>query len=383
MRILKHSTLMLAVFVFFGCDDSDTATPVSKPAVKTIDGPVFVEPGQDLQAAMDSAAAASKDRRLVLRPGVYQTETTQFCLLALTSQHDGVIIEGMDGAELSARSAQHPNLATVAHVIYCGHGLKSQTIIRNLKISGASGLATNNRVPREDFGQFAGRLKQGLFFHMDGGAVKVYGQSSPVFENIVFADNETTLCGGAVSVEQQGLRENPVIFRSCRFLRNRCPATGSAVDILEGSSARLENCLFANNVGNYGMDAVLAEFGLSYNEKHGSGALTVFPTSTAIVDRCTFTGNWNAVDDHGQGSQYTNSIFVSNSVSDGSRPGHPYEVDIVEKDVVHQCIFHSEHVDLQNTVDVKQNTFTNELPEFDEDFVPANPQYHAFGFRSE
>lgn len=382
MQTLKHTASALAFFVLFGCDRSDTAPPVSASVVKPIDGPVFVEPGQNLQSAIDSAAAATEDRRLVLRPGVYQTEVKQFCLLALTSQHEGVIVDGMAGAELSARSAQHPDQATVAHVIYCGHGLTSRTIVRNLKVTGALGLATNSRVPREDFGQFAGRLKQGLFFYMDGGAVKVFGQSSPVFENIEFADNETRLCGGAVSVEQQGLRDEPVIFRSCRFLRNRCPATGSAVDILEGSSARLENCLFADNVGNYGMDSVLAEFGLSYNEKHGSGALTVFPNSTAIVDRCTFTGNWNAIDDHGYGSRYTNSIFVSNSVSDGSRPGHPYEVDIVQKDVVHQCIFQSEHVDLQNTVNVEQNTFTNERPEFDEDFVPANPQYRAFGFRS-
>ena len=377
--------VFVVLSVIFGCDRSDPAATANRSVVTidvaAIDGPVYVAPGQNLQAAVDLAASASKDRRLVLRPGVHQTESTQFCLLALTSEHDGVVVEGMTGAELSARSATRPDHATVAHVIYCGHGLSSQTLIRNLKITGAKGLATNSGVPDEDFGKLEGQLNRGLFFFMDGGAVKIFGRSSPVFEDVEFSDNETRLCGGAVSVEQQGFGEGPATFRSCRFFRNRCPATGAAVDVLEGSFVQLENCLFVDNVGNYGMDSVLAEFGLSYNETHGSGALTVFPNSTAIVDRCTFTRNWNAVDDHGKGSQYTNSIFVSNNASDGSRSGHPYEVDVVERHIVRQCIFNSDHADLQGTVDTGENTFTNEAAGFDGNFVPSNPQFHSFGFR--
>jgi len=344
-------------------------------------GPVYAAPGENLQRALDDAAAADGIRKLILKPGVYQASRQGFCLLALTAQHDGVIVEGQEGVILSARSAEDPDVAAVSHVIYCGDGVTSKTMIRGLTITGAKGVATQIGVPVEKYGERSSVLKHGLFFYLDGGAVKIFGKSSPVFEDVEFVENETNLCGGAVSIEQQGFREEPVVFRDCRFLRNRCPATGSAVDVLQGSSVRLENCLFAENIANYGMQQIEQQYQLSYNGEHGSGALTVFPAAVAWVSRCTFVDNWNGADDRSDDSRYEDTIFASNNASDGSRPGHPYELDIIHADGVEGCFFHSEHPDLQGTVSAKRNVLNAEDPQFDENYIPTNPRYHDVGYR--
>jgi len=374
--------VLIFPFVFasmLGCRDNDSVVTNGPPVARS--GPVYVTPDQDLQAALDAAASATVDRRLILKPGVYQTAKTQFCLLAVTSKHDGLTVEGLDGVVLSARSPDNPNAATVSHVIYCGDGITQSTVFRNLTITGANGMATNGGVPVENYGDRAAFLKQGLFFFMDGGAVKIFGQSSPVFERVDFVDNLTQLCGGAVSIEQQGFQTSPPMFRDCRFLRNRCPATGAAVDVLQGSSVSLENCLFVDNIGNYGMTEVQEKYQLSYNGEHGSGALTVFPGSKAMVNRCTFVGNWNAVDDRSESSRYVETIFAANDASDGSRPGHPYELDIINAGGVEGCIFYSEHPDLQRTVSSDTNILTADDPQFGENYVPANPLYGDVGFR--
>lgn len=377
----RLATLLVALAVGFGgCDDGSPPSPNDR-AKGAATGPVYVEPGDDLQAALNRAATATTDRRLVLRSGEYRIEGPSYCLLAVTAKHDGVTIEGESGAVLSARSSADPNTAAVAHVIYCGDGLTSATMIRHLVVTGAKGLATNANLPVEEYGRRAASLSRGLFYFMDGGAVKVYGQSAPTFEAVVFENNETNLCGGAVSIEQQGFRTHPVTFRNCRFLRNRCPGTGSAVDVLEGGAASFENCLFAHNVANYGMDQIAREYGLTYNEKHGTGALTVFPKSDVTVVKCTFTANWNGADDRGQQSQFQDCIFAANNATDGSRPGHPYELDILNAAGVRGCYFFSEHADLRGTISPQNNQLNAPDPEFDDDYIPQNPMYRKVGFR--
>ncbi|MCR9199602.1 MAG: hypothetical protein NXI04_13220 [Planctomycetaceae bacterium] len=338
-------------------------------------------PGDDLQAALDLAATATDDRRLILLPGVHYASRPSFCLLAVTARHEGVTIEGREGTILSGRSASDPERAVVSHVLYCGHGLTEATQIRHLVIRDAGGVAISTGVPREFLGRESAVLQRGLFFQLDGGAVKVFGNSSPVFDAILFENNATMLCGGAVSIEHQGVCANPVQFLNCRFIGNRCPATGSAVDVLEGSLAQLENCLFVGNIGNTGMEDVKNRFGLTYNAKHGSGALTVFPGSRARVSRCTFWDNWNGVDDHGPGSQYSRCLFIDNDASDGSRPGHPYEVDIIAPNSVVDCVFHAKTPDLRGTVSADSNTFLTTDPSLDEHFVPAAESCRDVGYR--
>lgn len=376
---LVSALLIASCSLVIGCTDPVASRMDS--IEEQISGPVYASPGQDLQAALDLAASATDDRRLILRPGKYTSDRPKFCLLAITACHNGVVIEGTGETILSGKSADHEAATILSHVVYCGHGLTSETQIRNLTISGGGESITKVGVPRERYEGLAGRLQQGVFFHMDGGAVKVFGESYPTFEQVHFENNETKLCGGAVSIEQQGLRQHPVTIRNCVFKNNRCPATGSAVDVLQGSSVEIHNCLFVENIGNYGMDLIRLEFGLSYNETHGSGALTVFPASTAVVTGCTFVRNWNAVDDRGEKSSYRNCIFAANDSSDGSRPGHPYEVNIDSLAAVKDCVFSSAHPDLKGSVSLTHNTFLDAPIKFSSDNVPSEPNLGSFGYR--
>src|SRR5258708_18111311 len=104
-------------------------------------------------------------------------------------------------------------------------------------------------------------------------------------------------------------------IENCVFRHNRAQVTGAAVDLLEGSAARLVNCLFVENASNLGSDVVAQRSGeLAFTN---SGVLTIFQHSRALVEKCTFTRNRNAVDDMGGQSTYLNCIFADDNRSEG------------------------------------------------------------------
>ena len=117
--------------------------------------------------------------------------------------------------------------------------------------------------------------------------------------------------------------------------------------ILHGSRATLENCLFAGNLANLGVDYVGMLSGGEYHPEHGSGALTVFARSRVSVTRCTFTDNWNGVDDDGSGSTYVDSIFWKNTRPGGISAGPRYELDIVDAAGVRGSFIHGDVNDLR------------------------------------
>lgn len=165
------------------------------------------------------------------------------------------------------------------------------------------------------------------------------------------------------------------------FENNHCPATGAAIDVLQGSFAIIENCLFVGNIANTGMDRIAREFGLTYNHRHGSGALTVFPESKTIVKRCTFTGNWNGVDDRGSGNIYADNIFWMNTARDGSRPGAAYEIDILDARNVTRCFLKGHIADLRGTLNRADNVLEAADPQFNASFIPRAPEYRDVGYR--
>ena len=67
-----------------------------------------------------------------------------------------------------------------------------------------------------------------------------------------------------------------MLFRNCIFRDNRTQTTGSALDLLHGSAATVENCLFVGNVANMGVDVVGLLTGGEFHPENGSGAITVF-----------------------------------------------------------------------------------------------------------
>ncbi len=193
--------------------------------------------------------------------------------------------------------------------------------------------------------------------------------------------NYTSPCGAGVSVEHLGRPLDAAVFRDCIFRDNRTQVTGAAFDLLHGSWARLDNCLFVGNVSNLGVDYVGLMSGGEYHPEHGSGAMTVFEGSRAEVSRCTFTGNWAGVDDNGVGSTYVKSIFWNNTLNGGISTGARYEIDITRGEGVLESFIHGETDDLRGTINRAVNRFDPPDPRFDAQFAPQAPEYRAVGYR--
>ncbi|MDA1232476.1 MAG: right-handed parallel beta-helix repeat-containing protein [Planctomycetota bacterium] len=399
-----HLTLALLALTgalwYVGCSDSVAPKPPStqrandkRATVKVVprpdsEGVFHIHEGDSIQDVLDAAASDPVRKHVVIHGGTYRPGRTSQAMVRFHAKHDGIFLEGQGEVTLTAENwdvavhgaSGYP--AVVNHVIYFGDGISNATKLKGVRITGANGFATNAETdgPIEPHSDRAG-LEKKLFFYLDGGAIKVFGKSSPVIEGVEISDNQTQLCGGGISVEQRGFNDEPVRIINCRFLNNKCPATGSAIDVLEGSSAFIQNCLFVGNISNSGMAEVQSRYGLKYNEIHGCGALTVFSDSTATVSHCTFTANWNGADDRGE-SSYRDCIFWMNTASDGSLPGSNYELDIGESGSVKDCWFHGMIDDLRGTIDPKTNSFQASDPLFDSNFQPRNPVYREAGYRT-
>ena len=122
--------------------------------------------------------------------------------------------------------------------------------------------------------------------------------------------------------------------------------------------------------------------GGEYHAEHGSGALTVFARSRVTVSRCTFTGNWNGVDDDGTGSTYVDSIFWKNTLAGGISAGARYEIDIVDAAGVRGSFIHGDINDLRRHDRREGRTrsirrIRGSMPQF----VPQAPEYAKVGYR--
>lgn len=352
------------------------------------DGAYHVHPGQQIQAALELAAADSLHKTVKVHAGIYRPQRPGQAMIWFNARHDGIVLEAVGEVVLTAANPEiadpeadsYP--AVVNHVVYLGDGISRRTVLRGFTITGANNFVTRSDEP-VNIQPHSGNVvwKKGMFFYTDGGGIKIFGRSYPTIERVEVYDNYTSPCGGGVSIEHRGFKEEAVLFRDCIFRDNRCQVTGSAVDVLTGSYAILENCLFIGNVSNTDIDFIGRRDGYEYNVEHGSGALTVFPDSRVEVRRCTFTDNWNGADDKGEGSLYVDSIFWHNVKAGGIAKGERYELDILDGSGVRACFLNGAIVDLRGTIDREANQFGAPDPAFDERFVPQAPGYAGIGYR--
>lgn len=383
-RLLPTIACGLAMWIQAGCrGPEDVAIPV--PDARGI---YHVHPGEDVQAVLDAAAQSGTDVTVKIHAGTYQPTRHGQAFIRFNRQHDGIKLEAVGKVVLTAanrriaapRDAGFP--AIVNHVVYFGDGITPRTVLRGVIITGANGfVGDDSTLPAIEPDSELPELKKSLFFYVDGGAIKIFGRSYPTIDSVVIRDNMTRLCGAGVSVEHRGFSSDAPRFRNCVFRDNRCPGTGAALDVLGGSAAEIENCLFVGNIGNAGMDQIASQYGLRYNDQHGCGALTVFPGSRVSVRRCTFTNNWNGADDKGVGNLYVDSIFWQNVASDGSRPGGPFELDIADASNVRGCYIGGNVADLRQTIDPQDNNLEAPDPQFDMLFQPRAVEYRNVGYR--
>jgi hypothetical protein len=343
-----------------------------------------VRPGGRIQDALEAAARDPTNKTVFVHAGTYRPDARAQSLIWFNARHDGITLEAVGDVTLTAANPeiadrQAPSFpAVVNHVVYFGDGISRKTVMRGFRITGANNFTTGSgdRSPIE-----SDDVRKTPFFYADGGGIKIYARSYPAIEQVEVSGNYTSPCGGGVSVEHLDQVQESVLFRDCLFRNNRTQITGAAVDILHGSRATLENCLFTGNVANLGVDYVGMLSGGEYHPEHGSGALTVFARSRVSVSRCTFTGNWNGVDDDGSGSTYVDSIFWRNTLGGGISPGARYELDIIDAAGVRGSFIHGDLNDLRRTIDPKANTFDPPDPRFDGNFVPQAPEYARVGYR--
>src|SRR5687768_2080621 len=343
-----------------------------------------VRPGGRIQDALEAAARDPVDKKVFVHAGTYRPTSKGQALIWFNARHDGITLEAVGEVTLTAANPEVADRdapstpAVVNHVVYFGDGITRNTVLRGFRITGANNFTTGSgdRSPIE-----SDDVRKTPFFYADGGGIKIYARSYPTIEQVEISGNYSSPCGGGVSVEHLDQVQESVLFRSCVFRNNRTQITGSALDVLHGSRATLENCLFAGNLANLGVDYVGMLSGGEYHPEHGSGALTVFARSRVSATRCTFTDNWNGVDDDGSGSTYVDSIFWKNTRPGGISPGPRYELDIVDAAGVRGSFIHGDVNDLRRTIDPKANTFDPPDPRFDAAFVPQAPEYARVGYR--
>ena len=343
-----------------------------------------VRPNGRIQDALEAAARDPVNKTVYVHAGTYRPAAKGQALIWFNARHDGITLEAVGDVVLTAANpeiadAQAPSSpAIVNHVVYFGDGVSRKTVFRGFKVTGANNFTTGSgqQSPIE-----SDDIRKTPFFYVDGGGIKVYARAYPIIDQVEVSGNYTSPCGGGVSVEHLGQPLDSVLFRNCIFRNNRTQITGSALDLLHGSRATIENCLFVGNVANLGVDYVGLLTGGEYHPEHGSGAMTVFEGSRATVSRSTFTGNWNGVDDNGTGSTYVETIFWKNTLGGGISPGPRYELDITDGAGVRGSFIHGDVNDLRGTISRDTNTLDAPDPRFDPQFIPRAPQYARVGYR--
>jgi hypothetical protein len=342
-----------------------------------------VFPGDSIQEALQLAAQNKTAKVVKVHAGDYRPAGKRQALIWFNRAHDGIRLEADGPVTLTAANPELADHSTpgypalVNHVVYFGDGVSSNTVLKGFRISGA-----NNFVTREGTREMEPdrTISKSWFFFSDGGAIKVFGRSAPRIEGIEVADNFSSPCGAGISVQQQGYNQQPVWIENCVFFRNRAQVTGAAIDLLAGSAACINNCLFVGNVSNTGEDVVAKQSG--ERPFVNSGVLTIFRNSRAIVRNCTFTGNRNGVDDMGGESSYFNCLFLRNTLEAGLTGSSRYELAVNAGAKVSGCFFDGKIHDVTHAISAQENVLDAPPPKFDKNFVPQAPEYKGAGYRN-
>lgn len=341
-----------------------------------------VFPGEKIQDALQAAARHPTQKVVKVHAGEYRPDSRRQALIWFNKIHDGIRLEAVGEVTLTAANPALTNAdspgypAVVNHVVYFGHGISSNTLLRGFRLTGANHFVTQ-RLTRQVEPDTT--IPKNLFFFTDGGAIKIFGKSYPTLRDLEVVGNYTSPCGAGISVQHEGYKEGSVRIEDCVFRNNRTQVTGAAVDLLEGSSAHIVNCLFEGNVSNTGIDVVARRSGEP--PFTNSGAMTIFQRSRAWVQNCTFTGNRNGVDDMGGESIYTNCVFFRNVLEGGLPGGRRYELDLQKGGKVSRCLINGAVMDPLRVISALDNILEAPDPRFNRDFLPGAAEYRNAGYR--
>src|SRR6266699_624185 len=154
-----------------------------------------VFPGDNIQDALQQAAENKTTKVVKVHAGEYRPDSKRQALIWFNKTHDGIRLEAEGPVTLTAANPElaapsEPGYpAVVNHVVYFGDGISSNTVLKGFRITGA-----NNFVTRERTRQMEPDLTipKNSFFFSDGGAIKIFGHSSPTIQNVEVVDNFTS-----------------------------------------------------------------------------------------------------------------------------------------------------------------------------------------------
>ena len=185
---------MSALLLLIACVLEATGAPELR------DGSYHVQSGQNIQTALELAAADSRHKRVIVHAGTYRPSGKGQALIWFNAKHEGITLQADGEVVLTAAnqkladsaSASYP--AVVNHVVYFGDGITPKTVLRGFKITGGNNFVTDieaNEPLEPNFDKL--RNTEGvyghIFFYTDGAGIKVFGRSYPTLENLEVVDN--------------------------------------------------------------------------------------------------------------------------------------------------------------------------------------------------
>lgn len=217
------------------------------------------------QTLQDQVNDAIKNgAKTIILDGIFVSKTPCFSLLTIFQD---IELIGKNNATLDGK-----NIAT--HLVYVDDGVK-------VKIKGITFLNGNtiNKLSQKSLINHP-KKRLNIFRYLDGGALSMGKGSEVVLENCEFTNNNSAVCGGAISNLGGYLQ-----VKKCLFQNNSCGDTGAAIDNLAtGSITHIEKSTFVANTAN----------------RLGSGtygSVTVFPDTFLVIKDSDFTKeNSTAID---------------------------------------------------------------------------------------
>jgi hypothetical protein len=303
---------------------------------------IVVDPGESIQAAVDSAQAG---QTVLIQPGTYRPSAAAEALVVVRAASNGITIRG--GGASSADVILDGN-NQVLHVIFFDAGIDRGTILENLTVTG--GYAYPETVLPAGYAPvLRPELDISSDFYHDGAGLMLFS-CAPTIRDCRIADNHAYRCGAGISafcVDMIGF-PNPGPLITGNEIRDNIldpefSGTGGGVDVYFGARATISNNLFVGNQG-WG-SAVAALDGATADidcntlvANRGSGVATT-ATSTATVTNTIFADHaegapldasgaltctnccfWNSVEPwdppEGQGHVVADPLFVTGPEGD-------------------------------------------------------------------
>src|SRR5262249_53766832 len=131
-----------------------------------------VQPGGNIQAALEAAAKDPANKIVYVHPRTYRPPAPGQALSWFNPRPAGITLEPVGDVVLTAANPaiadkKAPSFpAVVNHVVYFGNGVSTKTVLRGFRVTGANnyttGTGTRSPIESDD-------LRKTPFFYLDGG----------------------------------------------------------------------------------------------------------------------------------------------------------------------------------------------------------------------